>query len=268
MSRFACAACGFVAVRFYVNCPRCDRASTMAALALDQLAASDIEPGGGPEIVSLDDALSVDDEPRLLSGVPPWDAVLGGGQLAGTVAIIGGDPGLGKSTLALQVLCGLRRRGAHRALYVSSEEPVERVAQRGARIGVSMRGIAAVAEQMLPEVLVAVRRAAPLAFVVDSVQAVYDPAFPGAPGSVSQVRRAGWQLVKAARDLRAVAILLAHVDKGGEFAGPMVLQHDVDVVAMLEGDPAEPLRLLKVRKNRFGPTTGVGRFEMTEEGLQ
>jgi DNA repair protein RadA/Sms len=224
---------------------------------------------GGAAIIALDRVgEEVEPERRYKSGVRAWDGPIGGGQLPGTVTLLGGDPGLGKSTLALQLLAGLQRRGASRALYVSCEEPIERVYQRAVRIGVPMRHLFALAEQDLPMIEASIRRFAPWAVVIDSIQSVYDPNAPGIPGSVAQVKLAAWRFVRLARELHAAMLVLCHVDKAGEFAGPQTLQHEVDVLVMLEGNPEETARAIRVQKNRFGPTTETGRLEMGEDGLR
>lgn len=265
----SCVGCGYRSRRWYVTCPLCHGHNTMVTMdparELDVLGETQL---GAPGIVSLDEALGLGERPRYRSGLDVWDDVLGEGQLPGTVVLLGGDPGLGKSTLALQVLSGIQgRSGGVRALYVSSEEPLARVRGRAQRLGLRLRRLHACSEQILPFIERACRQWGPSFVVVDSIQAVYDPEFEGAPGSVGQVRRAGWRLVQLARELNAAMLLLAHVDKSGGLAGPMVLQHDVDAVVMLEGVPDEPLRILRARKNRFGPTTEMGRCEMTERGL-
>jgi DNA repair protein RadA/Sms len=268
---FVCSACRLLTARYSYTCPVCH---TRGTLQVTTVPVGDRDDAGPADVVEVPiralDRVGAEAEPerRYRSGLRAWDRALGGGQLPGTVTLLGGDPGLGKSTLALQVLAGLQRRGATRALYISCEEPVERVYQRARRIGVPMSRLYAGSEQVLPAIEAAIRRWAPHAVVIDSIQSVYDPDAPGIPGSVAQVKLACWRFVRLARELHAAVLVLCHVDKAGEFAGPQTLQHEVDVLVMLEGDPSEPARTLRVQKNRFGATTETGRLAMREDGLR
>jgi DNA repair protein RadA/Sms len=217
-------------------------------------------------------------EPRRISGIGELDRVLGGGVVAGSVILIGGDPGIGKSTLVLQLLAALAGDGC--TLYVSGEESPQQVRMRADRLGISS-GVApegksvGSAERLLvlPETSVAriveqARQVAPCALAVDSIQTVYAEQMASAPGSIGQVRESAAQLVSLAKSTNVPTFLVGHVTKEGAFAGPRVLEHMVDTVLYFEGERGHPFRILRAVKNRFGSTNEIGVFEMKDTGLQ
>lgn len=211
--------------------------------------------------------VTADDSPagRFSTGLNQLDEVLGGGIVPGSVILLAGDPGIGKSTLLLQVANNVARK--HKVLYVSGEESASQVRLRAERLKVRNAAVLACAEQDVLEIREHMLNNEPALAIVDSVQAVFHPQISSAPGSVSQVREAANLLVTAAKAQDVATIIVGHVTKDGSIAGPRVLEHMVDVVLHFEGDRARQLRLLKTPKNRFGSTQEVGVFKMTELGL-
>lgn len=200
------------------------------------------------------------------TGISELDRVLGGGLVSGSVTLLGGEPGIGKSTLTLQLL-GALAAGGRRGLLVSAEESPQQVQLRAGRLGAQRDGVWIVAETALPAILAAVADVQPDLLVVDSIQTVFDPEFDSSPGSVSQVRECAHALVLAAKATGVATVLVGHVTKEGALAGPRVLEHVVDTVLSFEGDRHHALRLLRASKHRFGPTGELGLFEMRDEGL-
>ena len=201
------------------------------------------------------------------TGLDEIDRVLGGGLVPGSVTLLGGEPGIGKSTLLLQALASLAGRGA-RCLLVTAEESKQQVKLRAERLGAAAAGVWLVAETSLPSVLAALDEVKPDVLVVDSIQTVYDPELGSAPGSVAQVRECAHQLVRVAKERDLATVLVGHVTKEGTLAGPRVLEHVVDTVLSFEGERHHALRLLRAVKHRFGPTGELGLFEMADDGLR
>jgi len=207
-------------------------------------------------------------------GIGELDRVLGGGLVAGSVTLLGGEPGIGKSTLLLQALSSLARgssvrsgSGGARCLLASAEESAQQVRLRAARLGALEPRLFLLAETELPAILASAAAVAPDVLVVDSIQTVHDPELASAPGSVAQVRECAHRLVRAAKDRGTATVLVGHVTKDGALAGPRVLEHVVDTVLSFEGERHHALRLLRAVKHRFGPTSELGLFEMTDDGL-
>jgi DNA repair protein RadA/Sms len=207
-----------------------------------------------------------DDAARLGSGVAELDRVLGGGLVASSAVLVGGDPGIGKSTLLLQCLAGLATGTP--ALYVTGEESAEQVALRARRLGVHGGGMRLLAENRLQAVLDAAAGERPRVMVVDSIQTMFTDLLQSAPGSVAQVRECAAQLVRLAKQTGTSVLLVGHVTKEGAIAGPRVLEHMVDTVLYFEGDPGSTFRILRAIKNRFGAVNELGVFAMTESGLK
>ncbi len=219
--------------------------------------------GGAPrQLAQVAAAVSA----RRATGIAELDRVLGGGLVAGAVVLLGGDPGIGKSTLALQACAALGAR-EQPVLYVAGEESAEQVALRAARLGLDGAGVLVVAETAVEAIAEHVERVHPAALVVDSIQTMHTQALASAPGSVGQVRESAALLAARAKASGVACFLIGHVTKEGALAGPRVLEHLVDTVLYFEGDPGHPLRVLRAVKNRFGSTNEVGVFEMGETGL-
>jgi len=205
-------------------------------------------------------------EKRMATGWPEVDRVLGGGLVAGSVVLLGGEPGVGKSTLLLQLASGLGGRGAN-VLVASAEESVQQVAMRAERLGIVEEGVELVADDDVDAIVALAERTSPQVLVVDSIQTVGVVEIPSGPGGVSQVRESAARLIRMAKRSGTAVVLVGHVTKEGGLAGPKMLEHMVDVVLYLEGDPDRGLRVLRSQKNRFGATHVSGMFDMRSDGL-
>lgn len=247
-----CIGCGYQALQWRGRCPECG--------AWDSF--NEPRSGGGAPLVFIDQ-IRVSSDSRLRSGIGEFDRVLGGGLVPGSVVLLAGPPGIGKSTLCLQAAAGFRR-GGHRVVLMSGEEALEQVAARAARVG-SVDGLEAAAETGLGAVIEHMGNTDVL--LIDSVQTLRDPDSPGEAGSVSQVRASTAAIGRAARAHNTAVLLVGHVTKDGTVAGPKTLEHIVDAVLTFDGDDGQILRTVRSTKNRFGPTSEVGIFEMRSDGL-
>jgi DNA repair protein RadA/Sms len=212
------------------------------------------------------DSIRLESENRLLTQLKEFDRVLGGGVVPGTLVLIGGDPGIGKSTLMLQVLYGLACAG-HQSLYVSGEESIRQLRMRSKRLSTVSPDMLVVSEVSLESVLAMLESTKPDVMVIDSIQTMYNSDLTSAPGTVSQVREATVRLMLAAKKTGTPIFLVGHVTKDGAIAGPKLLEHMVDTVLYFEGDRNHVFRILRTVKNRFGSTNEIGVFEMKEKGL-
>ncbi|MFO1237696.1 MAG: DNA repair protein RadA [Alphaproteobacteria bacterium] len=268
-SSFVCQACGAVHAKWAGRCDACGGWNTI----VEETASSG--PGAGPPSRSAGKGRKValvslrSDEPeppRLLTGVGELDRVLGGGLVPGSAILVGGDPGIGKSTILLQAMAALARRGK-RVVYVSGEEAAAQVRLRARRLGLADAEVDLAMETGLKDVVATLDAAKPEAVVIDSVQTMWSDAVESAPGTVSQVRAVAQDLVRYAKRSGAAVILVGHVTKDGQIAGPRVVEHLVDTVLYFEGERGHQFRILRAVKNRFGPTDEIGVFEMTDRGL-
>ena len=212
------------------------------------------------------DEINTQDEPRKQCGISELDRVLGGGIVAGSFTLIGGDPGIGKSTLLLQAVDQLSRNGS--TLYVTGEESCLQVKMRAERLGVKPEHLFLLAETALEAILDKVREVQPDFLIIDSIQTMFTTQIESAPGSVSQVRECAGQLMQQAKNDNLPTFIVGHVTKDGSIAGPRVLEHMVDTVLYFEGDPGHPYRILRAVKNRFGSTNEIGVFQMSDRGLR
>ena len=259
-----CTACGAAAPRWGGRCAACGEWNTLVEEV--ERPTPPGPAGGAPERpVPLAEVDVAAWSPRP-TGVPELDRVLGGGLVPGSVTLLGGEPGIGKSTLLLQALASMAVHGA-RCLLVSAEESAQQVRMRAERLGALVPGLWIVPETSLPGVVAAVDEIAPAVLVVDSIQTVHDPEVGTAPGSVTQVRECAQALVSMAKQRSLATVLVGHVTKDGALAGPRVLEHVVDTVLSFEGERHHALRLLRAVKHRFGPTGELGLFEMTDAGM-
>ena len=218
------------------------------------------------KLTSLE-AIAAVSETRLRTGVEEFDRVLGGGVIPGSVVLIGGDPGIGKSTLLLKALPRLALQG-EKVLYVSGEESPRQIKLRGERLGVGSPNLFILSETSLEEIVKAIQEVQPVAVVVDSIQTVYTDQVTSAPGSISQVQEVAAQLMWFAKRTGVPVLIIGHVTKEGAIAGPRLLEHIVDTVLYFEGDKGHRFRILRAVKNRFGSTNEIGVFEMKESGLE
>lgn len=211
-------------------------------------------------------AVEFESEDRLLTGIKEFDRVLGGGLVPGTLVLIGGDPGIGKSTLMLQALYGIAEKGS-KVLYVSGEESVRQMRRRSQRLSTISSDVMVVSENDMESILLMVGSLQPHVMVIDSIQTMFSADLSSAPGSVSQVRESTMRLMLMAKKTGTPVFLVGHVTKDGAIAGPRLLEHMVDTVLYFEGDRNHVFRILRAVKNRFGSTNEIGVFEMNENGL-
>ncbi|MEA2094352.1 MAG: DNA repair protein RadA [Pseudomonadota bacterium] len=266
---YTCSACGAQAPQWAGQCTDCGAWNTLLEEATVSTSSSRRFAGytGGAAVsITRLSAVQPDANIRSSVGLEELDRVLGGGLVKGSVVLIGGDPGIGKSTLLLQVLATLS--GAMVSLYVTGEESPEQISLRAERLGIRGGEIRLVAETSVERIIEAACREQPRVMVLDSIQTLYTETLQSAPGSVAQVRESAAQLVRFAKQSGTAMFLVGHVTKEGALAGPRVLEHMVDTVLYFEGDPGERYRILRAIKNRFGAVNELGVFAMTETGLK
>ena len=263
---YVCQACGGSSPKWQGQCPACDAWNTLEE-SLAETANHRFH--GLAKSIPRQRLVSIEaqDSPRLPTGIVELDRVLGGGLVAGGVVLLGGDPGIGKSTLLLQALAELSMQGVD-VLYSSGEESAAQIALRAQRISLNAPQLEILAEIQLEKLLLSVEAAQPQVLVVDSIQTLYSEAFTSAPGSVAQVRECAAQLTRLAKSSGICILLVGHVTKDGHLAGPRVLEHIVDTVLYFEGDTHSSFRLVRSIKNRFGAVNELGVFAMTEKGLK
>jgi DNA repair protein RadA/Sms len=266
---YTCSECGGNSPRWLGKCPHCGAWNTLiesvaesAAPAKNRFAAL----AKTAEVAALSD-IEATDVDRTPTGLDELDRVLGGGIVEGGVVLIGGDPGIGKSTLLLQALDALHRAGTP-TLYVTGEESAAQVALRARRLGLDGSRVQVLAEIQLEKILATLNTTQPAVAVIDSIQTVYSEQLTSAPGSVAQVRECAAHLTRAAKSSGTCIVLVGHVTKEGALAGPRVLEHMVDTVLYFEGDTHSSFRLVRAIKNRFGAVNEIGVFAMTEKGLK
>jgi DNA repair protein RadA/Sms len=259
---YVCSECGATALQWFGTCPSCGAAGTLTETSTERGAVRSTRVAAAA--VSLSEVQPRDVE-RLPTGIGELDRALGGGLVTGQVALLGGDPGIGKSTLLLQALSTMTDASV---LYLTGEESVDQVALRARRLGLETKGVRIAAETQLERVLGALEAARPNIAVVDSIQTLWSETLQSAPGSVAQVRECAAQLTRFAKRAGSALFLVGHVTKEGAIAGPRVLEHIVDTVLYFEGDPHSSFRLIRAVKNRFGAVNELGVFAMTETGLK
>jgi len=270
-SVYTCTECGASEPKWQGQCPSCNAWNTLVETVAETSASTNryankfegLATTGQLQKLSSVQAAEIS---RIPTGISEFDRVLGGGLVEGGVILIGGDPGIGKSTLLLQTLCHLGRNS--KAIYVSGEESPQQIAMRAQRLGLDASDLDLLAEINLEKILATLQTHKPNIAVIDSIQTVYSEALQSAPGSVAQVRECSAQLTRLAKQLGITVILVGHVTKEGALAGPRVLEHIVDTVLYFEGDQNSSFRLIRAFKNRFGAVNELGVFAMTEKGLR
>ncbi len=265
-TQYTCTECGGSSPKWQGQCPACGAWNTLVETVVEKAAASRFQSlASTSEVKSLAEVEAVEDE-RIPTDIIELDRVLGGGLVRGGVVLIGGDPGIGKSTLLLQALAHLSNQLP--TLYVSGEESSRQVALRAKRLNLKAENLPLLAEIQLEKILAVLEERKPQVAVVDSIQTVYSEALASAPGSVAQVRECAAQLTRYAKRSGTSLFLVGHVTKEGALAGPRVLEHMVDTVLYFEGDTGSSFRLVRAFKNRFGAVNELGVFAMTETGLK
>ncbi len=219
------------------------------------------------EVQSLDE-IDINEQPRLTTGMAELDRVIGGGLVCGSVILIGGDPGIGKSTVLIQALSSISGKAGINSLYISGEESVEQIGLRARRLGLALDRLRIYTENQLERILKVLAKEKPAVIVIDSIQTLYTELLSSAPGSVGQVRESAAQLVRYAKQCNTTVLLVGHVTKEGALAGPRVLEHMVDTVLYFEGDSGSRYRVIRAVKNRFGAVNELGVFAMTDKGLR
>jgi DNA repair protein RadA/Sms len=263
---YSCTECGGSAPKWQGQCPHCGAWNTLVETLAETAPTNRFAAVAGAGRLQRLAEIRPREESRVATGIEEFDRVLGGGLVAGGVVLIGGDPGIGKSTLLLQALAQLAGRQA--ALYVSGEESAEQVALRAQRLQLDVGGLQLLTEIHLEKILAALAEHKPRIAVIDSIQTLYSDALQSAPGSVAQVRECAAQLTRLAKQSGICIVFVGHVTKEGALAGPRVLEHIVDTVLYFEGDPNSSFRLIRAVKNRFGAVNELGVFAMTDKGLR
>ncbi|NOT15857.1 MAG: DNA repair protein RadA, partial [Methylotenera sp.] len=268
---YTCTECGASEPKWQGQCPSCLAWNTLVESVDESNTSSNRYANKFEGLASTGQlqkisSIKAADIARQATGISEFDRVLGGGLVEGGVILIGGDPGIGKSTLLLQVLCHLGKSSP--AVYVSGEESPQQIAMRAKRLGLDASDVQLLAEINLEKILATLQTHKPNIAVIDSIQTVYSEALQSAPGSVAQVRECSAQLTRLAKQLGITVILVGHVTKEGSLAGPRVLEHIVDTVLYFEGDQNSSFRLIRAFKNRFGAVNELGVFAMTEHGLR
>lgn len=268
-TNYTCTECGGVQSKWAGQCSACQQWNTLVETVVEEAGNRFSTKYQGlaqtAPVLNLAE-IEAEDVPRFGTGIEEFDRVLGGGLVPGGVVLIGGDPGIGKSTLLLQALANLAR--IKKVLYVSGEESGAQIALRAKRLQVDARDVSLQAEIQLEKILNTLAQHQPQVVVIDSIQTMYSDALSSAPGSVAQVRECAAQLTRVAKTSNITMILVGHVTKEGALAGPRVLEHIVDTVLYFEGDTHSSFRLVRAIKNRFGAVNELGVFAMTEKGLK
>lgn len=265
---YTCQSCGYQSPKWLGRCPDCDQWNTLVEEVIKKSpgtrSLSTVEEERAPWPIT---EIVTDEQDRQRTGIAELDRVLGGGIVLGSVVLIGGDPGIGKSTLLLQALNKLGEAGS-KVLYVSGEESARQIRLRADRLSVCSKNLLVATENSLERIVEEVGRLQPKVVVIDSIQTVFSTELESAPGSISQVRQATGRLMHLSKTTGVSTFLIGHVTKEGAIAGPRVLEHMVDTVLYFEGNQGHPFRILRAVKNRFGSTNEIGVFEMRASGLE
>lgn len=266
--RFYCKECGTETAKWQGQCPGCGEWDTLVEAPVMKSAS-----GRTKAVVSMADVeptrlndITIEGEHRIVTGIGEMDRVLGGGIVAGSLVLVGGDPGIGKSTLLLQ-MCGQFSKSGEKVLYISGEESLKQIKLRGDRLGEFSDSVYLLSETSISMIDGAIQKIGPRVVIIDSIQTMYDEAVDAAPGSMSQVREITGVLLRIAKSRGVSIFIVGHVTKEGNVAGPRMLEHMVDTVLYFEGDGAASYRILRGVKNRFGSTNEIGVFEMKGHGL-
>ena len=264
-SVYICTECGGQTPKWQGQCPHCSAWNTLVETVVEAVSKNRFGSTAPSKLQSLGE-VEAQELPHQPTGISEFDRVLGGGLVQGAVVLLGGDPGIGKSTLLLQALCHMCAQ--HNVLYVSGEESAQQIALRARRLALDAKPLQLLAEIHLEKILATLSSQKPEVAVMDSIQTLYSEALQSAPGSVAQVRECAAHLARYAKQSGTAIIFIGHVTKEGTLAGPRVLEHIVDTVLYFEGDTHSSFRLIRAVKNRFGAVNELGVFAMTEKGLK
>jgi DNA repair protein RadA/Sms len=262
--KYICTSCGYESLRWLGKCPECDSWNSFSE-ELVETSKKKISSGVNQKssIYKINE-ISASEEERVKTGIKEFDRVLGGGIMPGSVLLLGGDPGIGKSTLAIQAAANINAN----VLYVTGEESIKQIKLRALRLKIKSENLSILAETNLNLILSAIKEAASAVVIIDSIQTMHSEQFDNSPGTVTQIRECTSLLMEEAKKGHFAVILIGHVTKEGIIAGPKVLEHIVDTVLQFEGESNHTFRILRSQKNRFGSTNEIGIFEMFENGLQ
>lgn len=265
-TRYVCNSCGYVSVKWLGKCPECNSWNSFSEEIEPVVSQGFDRRTGDRDPINILD-IEMDNETRYTTSIPELDLVLGGGLVAGSMVLVGGDPGIGKSTLLLQVASQMGKNGK-KTLYISGEESAKQIKLRSSRLDVTSENIFLSSENNMDFVLKFIDDVKPDILIIDSIQTMFCSEIMSAPGTVSQVREATMKIMNKVKTTGTCAFIVGHVTKSGSIAGPKVLEHMVDTVLYFEGDNNNIFRMIRSVKNRFGSTNEIGVFEMTGKGLK
>lgn len=266
---FVCQQCGFETPKWAGQCPDCGAWNTLVEEVKQQESKKEKKTRSftdfSSEVIKLSDSKVVQEE-RTPTSISEFDRLLGGGLVKGQLSLLAGAPGIGKSTLMLQVAASLAKN--HKVMYISGEESINQISGRAKRLGINSDNIYLLCQTNLQEIIASVEKISPEVLIIDSIQTIYHPEFTSSSGTVGQVRESTSELVKLTKPKNIITFILGHVTKDGELAGPKILEHMVDTVLYFDTEKDNVLRLLRPHKNRFGSTSEIGLFKMTGSGLE
>lgn len=265
-TEYVCQSCGNISPKWLGKCPECDEWNSFVEEITDKKNDVPLIQGDEKSVVKNLNEIETDTSERIQTGIGELNTVLGGGLVPGSISLLGGDPGIGKSTLALQILSNLTEN-TDPVLYISGEESGQQIKLRAERLNISSSNISFVSENCTETILKLLNKSKPRVVVIDSIQTLYSVELGSSPGSVGQIRECGAKIVRYGKLNSVAIILIGHVTKEGTIAGPKVLEHLVDTVLYFEGGKGNQYRIIRSIKNRFGSTNEIGVFEMREEGL-
>lgn len=260
--KYVCSSCGYESLKWIGRCPSCESWNTFTEELIEEKKTGKKSYAGEEQITKLSDHV-VETEVRVKTNIAEFDRVLGGGLMPGSVVLIGGDPGIGKSTLVMQAASKVDGD----VLYVTGEESANQISLRAKRLKVTGDKISIMTETDLDVILGGIKKLEPKVVIVDSIQTTYKPDFDNAPGTVTQIRECTVELMQLAKKTHCAIMIVGHVTKEGMIAGPKILEHVVDTVLQFEGERSYSYRVLRAQKNRFGSTNEIGIFEMHDDGL-
>ncbi|MDP3581980.1 MAG: DNA repair protein RadA, partial [Ignavibacteria bacterium] len=260
--KYVCSSCGYESLKWIGRCPSCESWNTFTEELIEEKKTGKKNHAGDEQITKLSDHV-VESEERVKTNIAEFDRVLGGGLMPGSVVLIGGDPGIGKSTLVMQAASKVDGD----VLYVTGEESANQISLRAKRLKITGDKISIMTETDLDVILGGIKKLGPKVVIVDSIQTTYKPDFDNAPGTVTQIRECTVELMQLAKKTHCAIMIVGHVTKEGMIAGPKILEHVVDTVLQFEGERSYSYRVLRAQKNRFGSTNEIGIFEMHDDGL-